>query len=217
MYFVCSMSDLFHEDTPDAWIDRIFAAMALRPQHTFQVLTKRADRMSDYVNGLTTVDGARRFEESAGGVGYNHRLHNKVLEYRKGNPLLNVWLGVTAENQEQAEKRIPVLQNIPAAVRFVSVEPMLGPIDLAYACFNGADSFGTMPGIDWVICGCESGSKRRPMNPLWATDLLEQCQHAGVRFFMKQMQDYEGRVLKDLSAFPEWLQVREFPKGAGND
>lgn len=99
--------------------------------------------------------------------------------------LPNVWLGVTAENQARADERIPDLLATPAARRFVSVEPMLGPVDLAYTCFNGADSFGTMPGIDWVIAGPETGPGKRPCDPAWIRDLYEQCRAAGVPFWDK--------------------------------
>ena len=108
MYFVCSMGDLFHEDVPFDYIDQIFSTMVLCPQHTFQVLTKRPDRMKKYLE-----DEDRKFLDIAG--------KNSCVY-----PLPNVWLGVTAENQEQADKRIPILLDTPAAVRFVSIEPMLG-------------------------------------------------------------------------------------------
>jgi len=127
-YFVNSMSDLFHEDCPDAWIDRVFAVMALCPQHTFQVLTKRARRMRDYcvrtsrhtINGhiwsmLGTPEGSK----------INHG-----GDWQVNWPLPNVWLGVSAERQQEADERIPLLLQTPAAVRFISGEPLLGPIDL---------------------------------------------------------------------------------------
>ncbi len=121
----------------------------------------------------------------------------------------NVWLGVTAENQECADRRVSVLLQINAAVRFVSVEPMLGPIDLAYAAFNGADSFGSMEGIHWVICGGETGPRARRMESIWALSLLQQCRDADVPFFFKQLGD---------AAFPDEhrrcarLMPREFPR-----
>ena len=99
----------------------------------------------------------------------------------------NVWAGTTVENQKYADERVPHLLRIRgAAVRFLSVEPMLGPIDLLYAAFNGADSFGSMAGIDWVIAGGESGSKARPSSPAWFRDLRDQCVRAKVAFFFKQ-------------------------------
>ena len=143
-----------------------------------------------------------------------------------GWPLPNVWMGVTAENQEMADKRIPILLKIPAAVRFVSVEPMLGQVVLCEYCkkqfpmMDGRQSnrfkyhvsvgnYGDrcmMNDIDWVICGGESGPNPRPMEKIWAASLLNYCLEAGVPFFMKQM---SGR-----QPIPEYLNVREFPSEA---
>jgi protein gp37 len=204
-YFVCSMGDLFHESVPDEWIDKVFAVMARCPQHTFQVLTKRADRMLDY------------FHSPLGGIPW--KANRDWYE-----PLPNVMLGVTAENQATADERIPILLCTPAAARFVSVEPMLGPVDVGRAAskiYNhplGGMSGG--PKIGWVICGCESGPKRRPMYLDWARDLQQQCETAGVPFFMKQLTKTKqgfaeygfGSVTKDISDFPNSLQVREWPE-----
>ena len=184
VYFVCSMSDLFHEDTPFEWIDKVFDVMANCPQHTFQVLTKRPARMMEYFAKWKTFPDMR---------------------------LTNVWLGVTAENQEQADRRIPFLLRIPgAAVRFVSVEPMLGPVELKLET-------GTLKpetGLDWVICGCESGPGRRPMHWSWAKSLADQCHSAGVAFFMKQMVR-DGKVVKALPGLRPGLRIREFPELKG--
>ena len=153
-YFVNSMGDLFHENVPDDWIDRVWSVMVRSPQHRFQVLTKRPARMRDYVQGL---DRAAR---------------------EAGNqfPPANVWLGVSAEDQARADQRIPDLLETHAAVRFVSAEPLLGPVD-----FGGA-----LAKIDWVIVGGESGPDARPMHPQWARDIRDQCQAAGTGFFFKQ-------------------------------
>ena len=121
--FVNSMGDLFHESVPDEWIDKVFAVMALAPQHTFQVLTKRADRMRDYLS-----DGALNGRIACASV--DAHLPDELLR-RPSIPLPNVWLGVSAEDQERADERIPLLLDTPAAVRFVSVEPQLGPVDLS--------------------------------------------------------------------------------------
>lgn len=197
--FVGSMTDLFHENTPEEWIDRVFAVMALCPQHLFIVLTKRADRMEEYMNSKQHRGDAslcRAVDAFPANLGDRHG----CLEW----PLPNVWLGVTAENQAMADERIPHLLRTPAAVRFVSCEPMVGPVDLtdlvrtddgpgehhysALECdvdveddvdFHGAT-------LDWVICGGESGSGARAMNPDWARGLRDQCQAAGVPFFFKQ-------------------------------
>jgi len=200
MWFVNSMSDLFHEDVPDEWIDRVFAVMALTPQHTYQVLTKRSGRMREYVSGLgqssTTPD---RITQLAFSIGAN------VRGYRGsgglcGRPLPNVWLGVSAERQQEADERIPDLLATPAAVRFVSAEPLLGPIDFARLgdatfrlnAFTGEaeHTLGfkdrTRGRLDWIIVGGESGPNARPMHPDWARSIRDQCAAAGVPFFFKQ-------------------------------
>jgi protein gp37 len=109
-------------------------------------------------------------------------------------PLYHVWLGISCEDQATADERIPLLLQTPAAVRWVSAEPLLGPIDLRYSAFNGADSLGSMEGIHWVVVGGESGPKARPMHPDWARSLLHQCTVARVPFFFKQWGEwrYEG-------------------------
>jgi protein gp37 len=186
--FVCSMSDLFHEDVPDEYICDVFYTMHRCTQHTFQVLTKRPARMLEW------------FNRPAASLSKWHR------------PLPNVWLGVTAENQKAADERIPLLLKCPAAVRFVSCEPLLGEIVLearpnenCRSCFGAGFQRGGMigdvechcwgdgylgsnggPSLDWVIVGGESGPGARPMDPSWARSLRDQCQDAGVAFFFKQ-------------------------------
>ncbi|MBN9059648.1 MAG: phage Gp37/Gp68 family protein [Rhizobiales bacterium] len=132
--FVNSMGDLFHEAIPDAWIDRVFAIMALAPQHTFQVLTKRADRMRAYCSSLgghherdrVSLAAKTIFEETGfGGKGFWYTLRGG------GAHLPNVWLGVSAEDQRRANERVPDLLHTPAARRFISAEPLLGPLDLS--------------------------------------------------------------------------------------
>lgn len=129
MYFVNSMGDLFHEDVPDAWIDRVFAVMALCPQHTFQVLTKRSARMREYFRNRTATEVITRWakegEKLRGDIGYDYIIENDRTA------LPNVWLGVSAEDQTRADERIPDLLATPAAVRFVSAEPLLGPVDVS--------------------------------------------------------------------------------------
>jgi protein gp37 len=210
--FVNSMSDLFHELVPDAWIDRIFAVMALCPQHTFQVLTKRPERMRDYL--------CRR--EESGPAWRRHAVWNAMASIDEGLgmpepqwPLPNVWLGVSVENQAAADERIPLLLKTPAAVRFVSAEPLLGAVDMTLAVdgcpMRGRIEVGTydtlagswwpalgnadaeyrgrqeeLPHLDWVICGGESGPGARPMHPDWARSLRDQCKAASVPFFFKQ-------------------------------
>jgi protein gp37 len=148
--FVNSMSDLFHDDMPEEWIDTVFAIMARAQHHTFQVLTKRPVRM-------------RRYMSHAG-------RHHRVW------PPPNVWLGVTAEDQAHANERIPDLLVTPAAVRFVSAEPLLGPVSFG----------GMLRHLDWIIVGGESGRGARPMHPDWVRAIREQCSEAGVAFHFKQ-------------------------------
>jgi protein gp37 len=186
-YFVNSMGDLFHEDCPDEWIDRVFAVMALCPQHTFQVLTKRADRMCEYVKfagGRTSM--ARRVNLLRGtGLGDP----DSPFTW----PMKNVWLGVSAERQQEADERIPHLLQTPAAVRFVSAEPLLGPI--AFDRIAVPSSLGgTEPSLcqlDWIIVGGESGPNARPMHPNWARSIRDQCATAGIAYFFKQWGEFK--------------------------
>ena len=183
--FVCAHGDLFHESVPDEWIDRVFAVMAIAPQHTFQVLTKRSGRMREYLSG----DALRRVAQSANRI--------RPVAGMIAWPLTNVWLGVTAEDQTRANERIPDLLATPTALRFVSIEPMLGPVDLRNVspadkyeidALSGYDFDRGLvgPRLDWVICGGESGPNARPMHPDWARGLRDQCAAAGVPFFHKQ-------------------------------
>lgn len=156
--FVNSMSDLFHPDVPFDFVLQVWLTMAQTLQHQYLILTKRPERMMRFITewlpgawGLATMS-------------------LQLLE----QPLPNVWLGVSVENQETADRRIPCLLDTPAAVRFVSAEPLLGPVVLPV-------------GLNWVIAGCESGAHRRPMNIEWARNLRDQCQAAGAPFFLKQM------------------------------
>lgn len=129
--FVNSMSDLFHENVPDEWIDRIFAVMALCPQHQFQVLTKRPARMSEYLGRACgrIADLVMKMRADRGDRGCVGPLPN-LPPGATWWPLANVWLGVSVENQAAADERIPLLLETPAAVRFISAEPLLGPVNL---------------------------------------------------------------------------------------
>lgn len=225
MIFVCSMGDLFHEAVPLDVIRYVLHTTILCPQHTFLILTKRPERMAEGVDKFIAK--------------WKACYRVDLLEYEF--PLPNLWLGVTAENQARADERIPILLQIPAAVRFVSVEPMLGPVDL-----TAIDTGKTWPGksetaklnalrgytsskraksgilgdpttggasrfidsvnfsrIDWVICGGETGPGARQMDAQWARDLRDQCQDAGVPFFMKKM--------SGGGAPPADLMIRELP------
>ena len=209
--FVPSHGDLFHPDVPDDFIDKVFAVMALCPQHTFQVLTKRAERMRAY---LSQFDQRGRYvcSSTRDQIGPDPRDGNRLLllEGDQEWPLPNVHLGVSAERQAEADERVPELLATPAAKRFVSLEPLLAPIDLQHL-FNGETltdavegmsespvvdmgdrllainpRYWTHPRLDWVIAGGESGPKARPPHPTWFTTLRDSCAHAGVPFFFKQ-------------------------------
>jgi protein gp37 len=177
--FVNSMSDLFHKDIPDEYIAQVFAVMAVASQHTFQVLTKRHARMRSLLSSDTFID-----EVFAASVEFGGESDWATSDW----PLPNVWLGVSAENQQWADARIPVLLDTPAAVRFVSAEPLLGPINLdPWRNPDGTGSRGPADSrLDWVIAGGESGRGARPMHPDWARNIRDQCQRAGVAFLFKQ-------------------------------
>ena len=160
--FVCSMGDLFHEQVPDEYIAKVWEVMSNASQHTFLVLTKRPQRMKDFLARLGWYIHDRD--------GYPMEA---VLDEGGKYTLKNVWLGVTAENQQRADERIPILLQIPAAVRFVSIEPMLGPVVIPEEW------------PDWVICGGETGPGARPIHPDWVRSLRDQCQVAGTPFFFK--------------------------------
>lgn len=185
MIFVDSMGDLFHKDVPNEFILRVLTVIALAQQHTFQILTKRPARMLDFIGSLEA------------------RLEAGLVFPAAPWPLPNLWLGISAENQAAADERIPWLLQTPAAVRFVSVEPMLGRIDLT----EGLALRG--PSLDWVICGCESGPKARETELDWVRTLAEQCSNAKVPFFLKQLKR-NGKLLKSpkLDGM-QWLQFPE--------
>lgn len=219
--FVNSMSDLFHEDVPDAVIDRVFAVMALSPQHTFQVLTKRSARMRAYCDNR--------------GGGVSKRISMIATDTLVRWPLPNVWLGVSAERQQEADERVPDLLATPAAIRFVSAEPLLGPIDLNTIELRRFGSlpnemsqrlgdyvlplrgaFTDSPKIDWVITGFESGNGARPGHPDWARSIRDQCAAASVAYFHKQ--NGVWRVVYDRDRDdPDWRRcdavAAETPQG----
>lgn len=166
MIFVCAHGDLFHEDVPDDWILDVLTIMAIASQHTFQVLTKRVDRMRDFMNQPDLLE-----DIYANWYGFD----GGAVEVQSW-PLHNVWLGASAEDQVRYDNRRRHLDETPAAVRFWSLEPMLGPIDMRIEHVR--------PG--WVIVGGESGAGARPMHPDWVRSVRGQCAAAGVPFFFKQ-------------------------------
>lgn len=189
--FVCSMSDLFHEAVSDGFIQKVLQTARACPQHTFMFLTKRPERMR---LALLATD-------CAGGC--------------NGIDCRHLWFGVSVEDQATANKRIPLLLQTPAAVRFVSYEPALGPVDFTpwLGCDLENSSHGVlMPGVSWLICGGESGPGARPMQVEWAQSAADQCSAAGVAFFMKQDSGYrsgqQGRLPDALWSRKEWPDAR---------
>lgn len=185
--FVNSMSDLFHKDVPDEFIGSVWNTMALTPQHTYQILTKRPAR----ARALLT-----RWAEA----GWMWRRDDLMWCGPLTGPLPNVWIGTSVEDQKRADLRIPALLQTPAAVRFLSCEPLLGPVDLQQAVnkLDWLDAANWKPGgIDWVIVGGESGPGARPMHPQWARDLRDQCVASEVPFFFKQHGEWLGTDKRD--------------------
>jgi len=194
MIFVDSMSDLFHKDVTDEFIAQVFGVMAAAPRHTYQCLTKRHARMRSLLN-------SRPFREQVAQAAFtwsdgNPGLADVICDARPGHwPLPGVWLGVSVEDQHWADIRVPALLGTPAAVRFLSVEPMLGPVDLRFSqClehdFPGGMCTFSCPSrtrLTWVIGGGESGPNHRPFDLDWARSLRDQCVGAGVAFFFKQV------------------------------
>lgn len=198
--FVCPRADLFHEEVPFEFIAAVFGAMAAAPQHTFLVLTKRPERMLAFFDWLDHE--SNRVPGSAGpaslcftkllalGVdlpGRASTIEPAALTW----PLPNVQLGVSVEDQPTADERIPMLLRAPAAVRWLSLEPLLGAIDLELLDCMG----GPYRKIDWVVLGGESGDDARPMHPEWVREIQQQCHYARVPFFFKQ--------------WGEWLPISE--------
>lgn len=191
--FVNSMSDLFHDSVPDEYIATVFAVMALAPQHTFQVLTKRHARMRSLLN-TDTFRQAVLVEAHRAKWGAAADLASWAW------PLRNMWLGVSTENQQWADIRIPALLDTPAAVRWISAEPLLGPIDLSAWIYGrvwpstargsggyGGSTITVDPSLlNWVVVGGESGPGARPMHPSWARSLRDQCAAAEVPLLLKQ-------------------------------
>ena len=220
--FVNSMSDLFHDDVPFEFIAAVFGVMAATPQHTYQILTKRPQRMREFFEwidaeaimrdvpiGREWVPADVAVDEACEAATMPPRMHHNGPPLAQW-PLPNVWLGVSVEDQARADERIPVLLECPAALRFLSCEPLLGEVDLmatpvpAGICGEGADYYNALGGfgyfrngepaggtdgerIDWVIVGGESGTGARECDLDEVLSVVGQCKAAGVPCFVKQL------------------------------
>lgn len=216
--FCASLADWLDPEVPIGWLADLLALILETPNLDWLLLTKRPELWRDRMQCVWALGGH-------GGAAAEFWLRHSAPA--------NVWLGTTVEDQRRADERIPALLSIPARVRFLSMEPLLEPVDLAFAAFNGADSFGSMPGIDWIIVGGESGPGARPCNVEWIRDITRQCKSAAVPVFTKQLgarpvqhveawgafdgcgderhvrlRDPKGG---DPSEWPQDLRVREFP------
>lgn len=192
--FVNSMSDLFHEDVPFEFIADVFAVMACTTRHIYQILTKRQQRMLDFFAWLEMdgfqfpmqVDPLRVWPQWTPARGGRGGYDNCGPAW----PLENVWLGVSVEDQKRADERIPLLLQTPAAVRWISAEPLLGPVDISPWLAMRTEIGGIQDErerLDWVVVGGESGPGARPFDIAWARSLRDQCRAAGVPFFLKQI------------------------------
>ena len=213
--FVCSMGDLFHENVPDKAIIDVLSVIAeceyQKLNHVFMILTKRPGRMLElFTNGTIHNDV---WVQTSRGCNAEPSLW----------PLPNLWLGVTVENQQRADERIPILLQIPAAKRFVSVEPMLGSVDLTFDAGTGQglrDSFFSY-GLDWVICGGETGPGARPMHPDWVRSLRDQCTAAGTPFFFKSWGNWvapsqmPGNTYREIVDFGSGIGITDNQLGVG--
>lgn len=223
--FVNSMSDLFHDDVPEKFIAKVFAIMDLARQHTYMVLTKRPERAHKLLNNEDFQFHIGWFQSQA------------IREFGLPEPkeigpfpLKNVWIGVSVENQTTADERIPLLLQTPAVVRFISAEPLLGSIvlrrkagdehEIIQSTLMGHLNEYSRPverGIDWVICGTESGPNRRPAKVEWIRGLKDQCLSAGVPFFLKQMDVNEKLVKMPELDGKVWGEMPEVHQSAGGN
>lgn len=229
--FVNSLSDLFHPEVPFTFVAAMFGVMAACPRHTFQVLTKRPERMRALFAWLEErAEQAREvFPHESPAWRRAHCLRSAALNNgadlgttaawlaSEGWPLPNVWLGTSVEHQAAADERIPQLLATPAAVRFLSAEPLLGPVDLGRYMVRCPSCGATHLGpcdvprpwpLHWVITGGESGPGYRPADPAWFGSVRDQCVAAGVPFFFKQgagarpgmHRELDGRIWEEYPA-----------------
>lgn len=259
--FVCAHGDLFHENVPDEWIDRVFDVMETARRnkwlgehrgwgwedgHTFQVLTKRPGRMLQYLRARQAKKQA--YADQFKGCPTEDMRNSPAAMLARQNAAAvppHIWLGVSVENQAATDERIPLLLQCPAAVRWISAEPLLGPIDLRWAfpdirtacchrcgfrtnsvggtCPNDGETLRGDIGVDWVVAGGESGPGARPMSPDWARSLRDQCAAAGVPFLFKQWGEWlpmlgqaaSVPVREKSTTADGWVMGRAGKKAAG--
>lgn len=215
LIFVNSMSDLFHPGVPFEYIAAVFGIMLRAEHHTFQVLTKRPERMLEFfkwLNAWRELPYVTCLVASQEHVPLTKQEHVKYLGTQGWRwPLPNVWLGTSVEDQKSADLRVPLILKVEAVVKWLSMEPLLGPVDLA----------DLEPGkLDWVVVGGESGPGARRMEPEWARVALFQCGYAGVPVMFKQLgavwaKDVKGSNKKggNWEVWPDTLRVRQYPRG----
>ena len=196
--FCASLADWLDDEVPVEWLAGLLELIYATPNLDWLLLTKR---LENWRERMIRVESYERKKSPILALTATGAM---VADWGKGYPPENIWLGTTVENQAMADKRIPELLRIPAKVRFLSCEPLLGEVDLI-----NMEDFNILcnPGIDWVIAGGESGPGARPMHPDWARSLRDQCDAAGVPFFMKQM----GGTRKPFAPIPDDLNIRQFP------
>jgi len=202
-FFVCSMSDLFHPLVPIGFLTHVFDIIEKCPQHTFLIFTKRLKQALKMMWGK----------------------HEKGWRYYgDGQFDSNIWFIVSCSTQKEVDENVPILLQIPAAVRGISLEPLLEEIDLKHIPYGPSykpktwgnkttliqSCINVLKHLNWVIVGCESGKNRRPCKTEWMRKIVKDCQTAGVAVYVKQL-DIDGKVITDINKFPKDLQIREYP------
>ncbi len=181
-------NDLFHEDVRFDYIQKCYSIISQNLKHTYLILTKRPERVLKF----------NQWQAGADDISIAHWQRN-------------AWLGTSIENQKTADERIPVLLEIPAANRFLSIEPCLGNIDISNICITVGDGdVRPIADIDWVIVGAESGKNKRECKIEWIINIVQQCKEAGIPVFVKQIH-LNGKLVKDINQFPQEVRYREFP------
>ncbi len=212
--FINSMGDLFHDSVPFEWVDQVMRMIYLTPKHTYQILTKRPERMLEYFKGLsepgTDTETSRRLLRDKNN-NYAQNLHGMHMVYLKGGALRNLWLGVSVENQETVRLRIPVLLEIPATIRFVSAEPLLEQISFRWIEGDKyrdnetgiSTQYDALKRIDWIITGPENGHNKRRCEQEWIRVIAEQCDAVAVPIFIKKGADDNTSFLPLRKEFPQ--------------